>query len=319
MSEECEECKPGLPAYMGTFADLMSLLMCFFVLLLSFAEMEVQKFQQLSGSMKEAFGVQKNIVARDNPKGTSIIAKEFSPGKPTPTPIQKVQQITTDDTKPNLDFTDSNTKNLELEGGDPEQADTSVQPDDAEQKQKEAEARNEDTAQQEADRAEAKAIEEALKKALNNEIRKGLVEVLSQDNQVMIRVRERGSFKSGRANIQTAFVPTLDKISRILGKTRGRIVVAGHTDDIPISTRRFPSNWELSAARAATFVHFMKRRGKIDPRRMEIRAYADTQPLDPAKTPQARAKNRRVEILLSAKADTQVKKEVASKALKQKP
>ncbi len=317
MSEECEECQPGLPAYMGTFADLMSLLMCFFVLLLSFAEMEVQKFQQLSGSMKEAFGVQKNIVARDNPKGTSIIAKEFSPGKPTPTPIQQVQQITTDDTKPNLDFTDSNTKNLEVEGGDPEQADTSTLADDAEQKQKEAEAQAQEDAQQLADRAEAKAIEEALKKALNDEIRKGLVEVLSKDNQVMIRVRERGSFKSGRANIQTAFVPTLDKISRILGKTRGHIVVAGHTDDIPISTRRFPSNWELSAARAATFVHFMKRRGKIDPKRMEIRAYADTQPLDPAKTPQARAKNRRVEILLTAKADTRVDQEMAADQLKQ--
>ncbi len=312
MSEECEECKPGLPAYMGTFADLMSLLMCFFVLLLSFAEMEVEKFQQLSGSMKEAFGVQKNIVARDNPKGTSIIAKEFSPGKPVPTPIKAVQQITTDDTKPNLDFTDSNTKNLELEGGDPEQADTSAQPDSQEQKQKEAEQ----DAQKLADIAEAKAIEAMLKKALNDEIRKGLVEVMSKENQVMIRVRERGSFKSGRANIQAAFVPTLDKISRILGKTRGHIVVAGHTDDVPISTRRFPSNWELSAARAATFVHFLKRRGKIDPKRLEIRAYADTQPLDPAKTPQARAKNRRVEILLSAKADTRVEKEVTADSLK---
>ncbi len=306
MQEECEECKPGLPPYMGTFADLMSLLMCFFVLLLSFAEMEVKKFKQLSGSMKEAFGVQKSIVARDNPKGTSIIAQEFSPGKPTPTPIKQIQQITTDDTKPNLDFTDSTTKHLETEGGDPEQADTSSQPVDESDKQKETEADQ----QKLADMAEAKAIEEMLKKALNNEIRQGLVEVLSENNQVMIRVREKGSFKSGRANIQSSFVPTLDKISRILAKTRGHIVVAGHTDDIPISTRRFPSNWELSAARSATFVHFLKRRGKIDPKRMEIRAYADTRPLDPAKTPQARAKNRRVEILLSAKADTTVREDV---------
>lgn len=60
MEDECPKCPPaGLPAWMGTFADLMSLLMCFFVLLLSFSEMDVLKFKQIAGSMKFAFGVQK--------------------------------------------------------------------------------------------------------------------------------------------------------------------------------------------------------------------------------------------------------------------
>jgi chemotaxis protein MotB len=93
----------GVPAWVMTFADLMTLLMCFFVLLLSFSEMDVAKFKQLSGSMKEAFGVQAEIEARTIPKGTSVIAQEFSPGKPEPTPVNQVRQFTVDTSKNTLD------------------------------------------------------------------------------------------------------------------------------------------------------------------------------------------------------------------------
>ncbi|WP_235263749.1 flagellar motor protein MotB [Nitrincola sp. A-D6] len=91
----CKPCKPGLPAWLATFGDLMSLLMCFFVLLLSFSEMDVLRFKQLAGSMREAFGVQAQIKVEDIPKGTSIIAQEFSPGRPEPTPLNEVRQMTT--------------------------------------------------------------------------------------------------------------------------------------------------------------------------------------------------------------------------------
>ncbi|TMP53462.1 flagellar motor protein MotB, partial [Pseudoalteromonas citrea] len=106
MSDE-QECKcppPGLPAWMGTFADLMSLLMCFFVLLLAFSEMDVLKFKQIAGSMKFAFGVQNKIEVKDIPKGTSVIAMEFTPGKPEPTPIETIQQQTVEMTQQMLEF-----------------------------------------------------------------------------------------------------------------------------------------------------------------------------------------------------------------------
>jgi chemotaxis protein MotB len=74
----------GVPAWVMTFADLMTLLMCFFVLLLAFSEMDVMKFKQLSGSMKNAFGVQAEIEVKSIPKGTSVIAQEFSPGRKGP-------------------------------------------------------------------------------------------------------------------------------------------------------------------------------------------------------------------------------------------
>jgi len=98
MSEECDcpECEEGVPAWVMTFADLMTLLMCFFVLLLSFSIMDAQKFQKAAGSLREAFGVQRIVPDGEIPQGESIIAQEFSPGKPEPTPIQIVQQKTVD-------------------------------------------------------------------------------------------------------------------------------------------------------------------------------------------------------------------------------
>ncbi len=94
MADKCPPCEEGLPAYLGTFADLMSLLMCFFVLLLSFSQMDIEKYKQVAGSMKLAFGVQREIKAEDVPKGTSIVAQEFSPGKPEPTVIKEGRQKT---------------------------------------------------------------------------------------------------------------------------------------------------------------------------------------------------------------------------------
>jgi chemotaxis protein MotB len=103
--QECPKCPPeGLPAWLATFADLMSLLMCFFVLLLSFSEMDVLKFKQIAGSMKFAFGVQNKIEVKDIPKGTSVIAMEFRPGRPEPTPIDTIQQQTIEVTQQMLEF-----------------------------------------------------------------------------------------------------------------------------------------------------------------------------------------------------------------------
>ena len=93
----------GGAGWLATFADLMSLLMCFFVLFLSFSEMDVLKFKRLAGSMKSAFGVQQKFRADDIPKGTSIIAQEFSPGKPQPTPLNEIWQKTTDESRNSLD------------------------------------------------------------------------------------------------------------------------------------------------------------------------------------------------------------------------
>ncbi len=267
MSEEVEEhdcdCPPvGLPAYMGTFADLMSLLMCFFVLLLSFAEMDALKYKMVVKSLDNAFGVQREVAANEIPKGTSIIAQEFSPGDPKPTPLQQVRQDTADETHDALKVT-----------LDKKEAQEEIQ----KEIQKEA---------------------KEFKQALEKEISEGLIDVETQLNRIVIRIREKGSFPSGDARLNRAFLPILAKIHNVLALTDGKIAVAGHTDNVPINTPRYRSNWELSTSRATSVVHELLAAGVMPPERFVLEGYADTQPLAPNDTSENRAKNRRVEIIV---------------------
>ncbi len=262
MSMEDEDTGPvdaGTPAWVMTFADLMSLLMCFFVLLLAFSEMDAQKFKQLSGSMKEAFGVQAEIKADHIPKGTSVITTEFSPGIPAPTLLNEVRQHTIDSTKSTLEFTDE-------DGG----------PNEEEEKLK----------------ADLKKLQEEL----SDEIKEGQLSVMRDGSRIVIRIHEQGSFRSGFAAIESEFLPTLDKIAVLSGEMKGIVQVTGHTDDLPISNTRFRSNWELSSSRAVSVAHRLIKNGNVDPRRLVVTGLAWTQPQALNDTPENRAKNRRVEI-----------------------
>ncbi len=102
--EECPKCPPqGAPAWMSTFADMATLLMAFFVLILSFAEFNVPKFKQISGSLKNAFGVQRVLPVVEQPKGTTILSLNFSPS-PSPSVQDTVRQKTTLEEEPELDL-----------------------------------------------------------------------------------------------------------------------------------------------------------------------------------------------------------------------
>ena len=261
MDEAEQKCPVCPPAWLATFADLMSLLMCFFVLLLSFSEMDALKFKQLAGSMNEAFGVQRDIKTKTIPKGTSIIAKEFSPGRPSPTALKVMRQHTTDDNKNNLDFNDG-----KGEGG-----------------------------------TEKEKIEkrlEKLKKGLHDQIGKGSIEVTGDNKRTIIRIREKGSFPSGSDRLRPGFEPVIKKIADALVDLKGRIQISGHTDNIPISTFRFKSNWELSSARAVSILNAILKVKKIPDNRFVIQGHADNDPLIPNTTSQNRAINRRVEIIV---------------------
>lgn len=102
--QECPKCPPvGAPAWMATFADMATLLMAFFVLILSFAEFNVPKYKQISGSLKESFGVQKVVPVVEQPKGTTVISLNFSPN-PTPAVTKTLRQQTTELQKPELEL-----------------------------------------------------------------------------------------------------------------------------------------------------------------------------------------------------------------------
>jgi len=118
--EECPKCPPvGAPAWMATFADMATLLMAFFVLILSFAEFNVPKFKQISGSLKNAFGVQKIVPIVEQPKGTTVLSLNFSPS-PAKSVTNEMTQQTTETTKPDID---SQTKTKDSDGSGEKQSD----------------------------------------------------------------------------------------------------------------------------------------------------------------------------------------------------
>ncbi|MDA8798061.1 OmpA family protein [Alphaproteobacteria bacterium] len=118
--EECPKCPPvGAPAWMATFADMATLLMAFFVLILSFAEFNVPKFKQISGSLKNAFGVQKIVPIVEQPKGTTVLSLNFSPS-PAKSVTDEMTQQTTETTKPELE---SQTKTKDSDGSGEKQSD----------------------------------------------------------------------------------------------------------------------------------------------------------------------------------------------------
>jgi len=256
---DCKKESRGVPPWVVTFADLMTLLMCFFVLLLSFSEMDAAKFKQLSGSMKEAFGVQAQIEARTIPKGTSIIAQEFSPGKPDPSATNAIRQYTIDSSKNSLDALSEEMKELEKT------------------------------------RKHARRITEAL----SDEIEKGSVAIEVEGSKVIIHILEKASFASSRAEVRPEFVPVLRKIAGLIVSEDGTVTVSGHTDNIPISNERFRSNWELSTSRAVSVAHELLWAAPLDESRFVVAGYADTRPQTDNETAVNRSRNRRVDISIT--------------------
>ena len=293
--QDCPPCPAGLPGWLATFADLMSLLMCFFVLLLSFSEMDVLKFKQLAGSMREAFGVQNEIKVEDIPKGTSIIAQEFSPGRPEPTPLNEIRQMTVNN--------DMNTLDIRSKEGEAENLD---------KKESEAELL-EKMQQQLTEEAKEQAVKFAT--ALAQEIGDGSVEVETDERKIIIRVKEKGSFSSGSAELKFEYIPVVAKIRDVLLEVQGAVSIEGHTDNVPYSGRTFQSNWDLSAARALAVANELFDDSRIDQSQYQIIGHADSKPLVPNNSSANRATNRRVEIVIQKGKDKELLEKIQARGL----
>lgn len=263
MDDLPEEEKPGIPAWVVTFADLMSLLMCFFVLLLSFSEIDAQKFKQIAGELSKAFGVQREVPALEIPQGTSPIFDTFSPAPPEPTVVNEIKQTTTDQ-QPELQ--------------------TLKSPD--EQAVQEA-------VQDKMDASMARILE-----VLEPAIIDGRINVSQEQRRIVIRIEEKGSFPSGSAQLTWEFEGLLLDMAEVLADMPGDLAIEGHTDDVPIRTDRFYSNWDLSAARAAAVANVLLAREQVSPDRLRVTGLADTEPRVPNSSDDNRAKNRRVEIVI---------------------
>lgn len=226
---EPHESEEGAPAWMATFADLMSLLLTFFVLLLSFANMDIQKFQDMMGSVQDAFGVQK-----ERGQDTYIA---FSPTRYERKEIK-------------LDKTSEAVMGLSM------------------------------------------AVQSILTK---DESLKKNVDLKPDDSGLLMRVRSGVMFAPGSASLKPGASDVLDKVITILKNYNFDLVVRGHTDDSTQTSSSYPSNWELSSARAAAAVRYILGNSSLSPFRLKAVGYADTRPLLPNINAANRAMNRRVE------------------------
>jgi len=235
MAEEEKKCPPeGAPAWMATFADLSTLLLTFFVLLLSFANMDIIKFEKMSGSLKDAFGYREENFGNFHPE---MIARRENIES-------EIEQI--------------------LHGGP---------------------------------RKRLKKMERKVRDLINTKKLEKKVETESNERGLIIRVEDSVMFTGGGARLKRQGFPVLDEVSKLLSGFPCDILIEGHTDDSPISTRKFPSNWELSTSRAIAVMRYMVEVGGIDPIRLGAAGYADMRPLYPNDTQKNRLKNRRVEFV----------------------
>ncbi|HAE90277.1 MAG TPA: flagellar motor protein MotB [Idiomarina baltica] len=287
--EECRCPPPGLPMWMATFADLMTLLMCFFVLLLAFSEMDVLKFKQIAGSMKYALGVQNKIEVKDIPKGTSIIAQEFRPGRPEPTPIETIQQQTVEMTQQTLEFQDGES---DFAGG--KQVERGGQQADSEEDKKAADGSESDPAVEQ----QVKELMERIREQLSDNIKAGSLELEQLGQQIIIRIKENGSFPEGSAFLQPQFKPVIREVAQALKDIPGEITISGHTDNQPLVSEMYTSKWDLSAKRAVAVAEEMTTVDGFDQSRLVTMGYADTKPIVPNNSASNRALNRRVDIAI---------------------
>ncbi|MDQ7062637.1 MAG: flagellar motor protein MotB [candidate division KSB1 bacterium] len=228
--QKCD-CSGGAPGWMTTFGDLMSLLLTFFILIVSFSSIQEVEFQKAIGSLKGALGVLTS-------KRSTIMLS----------PLKNIMM------------------NLNMF-------------------------------------AIVRPEMERLKALLESENFKNAVKVEELPNAIKFTLQDQILFDLGKANLKPTVFPVLLEIAKIARKVEGKLRIEGHTDDLPIRTREFPSNWELSSMRAINVLHYFENMG-IPSNRLSCVGYADTRPLVPNTSPENRAKNRRVEIYLEIENNT---------------
>ncbi len=214
---------------MATFADMMSLLLCFFVLLLSFANQDITKFRTLMGSIKDAFGVQ-------------VQRKEAEFAAFSPSQFERKDVELSEDNKVLLGMV-LQLKKLVVD--DPE-----------------------------------------LKK---------IADITTDDKGVIMRVPNSQLFDPATPRLSKTSDVVLNKVIAFLKEHNFDLVVRGHTDDKDVESTIYPSNWELSSARAGAILRYIITKGEIQASRLKAVGYADSQPIVPNNTQTNRFLNNRTE------------------------
>jgi chemotaxis protein MotB len=356
----CPECKQGAPGWMATFADMATLLMAFFVLILSFSDTELPRFEYINGNIQYAFGVKKIVPKITIPAGRNILKENFTPNPAERTVINDPTQREIDSTSENLlrrteksperfveeleatkiALADQVATGMVTVSADGQQIVVKVKNIEAAGQEFGVDASSDGSASQilidtasivadvqasisteigvflstteeeESDLPEdeflysgqiAEQIEsnrlESLRADLQTEISNGLLEVEKEGDDIVVRIASQGSFNSGSAEFARSFTGTLDQVGQAIGSDVGGVRIEGHTDNIPVAfSETFNSNWDLSAARAASVASYLTDRSGLASERVEVIGFADTVPLASNDSADGRSRNRRIEI-----------------------
>jgi len=152
---------------------------------------------------------------------------------------------------------------------------------------------------------ERQTIEKRLKEALKLDEKSLPITITEDERGVTVHLQEQLLFPSGSAELKNSSLETLDALARALRTMPNDVRVEGHTDNIPIHTREFPSNWHLSVGRSLNVGYYLIEKHGIDPEKVSVVGYAEYRPLLANTGEENRAKNRRVDIVVVTHAPVQ--------------
>ena len=223
-----EEHKAGSPEWMATYGDMMTLLLCFFVLLFSFATLDVQKFKAIAVSMNGSLGVLDS--------GMTLSMEPLINSFPADSPTEEVEEF-------------------------------------------------------------QKLYEEMSEYIKENNLEASITLRLDERG-LLVRFMDDVLFDSGKADLTPRAREIINKVAEIIRKNDKNVRIEGHTDNVPINTFRFPSNWELSTTRAVNVVKYLIEENGIEAKRLSASGYSDQHPVDDNSNPVGRQKNRRVDMVI---------------------
>lgn len=248
--------------WLVSYADFITLLFAFFVVLYASAQVDKRKVGKLAMAIQQGFA-QMGVFDGAGEKPAMIAPDQNGPTVPL---IENPQTL----------------RSLELLAGNS------------------AKANHPDS-----DEVQKRNVQKRMEAALAPQIQSRTVSVTSTKEGIVVSLRELGFFDSGSTSLQPTALPVLDQFVKVVGPLHSRIRIEGHTDNIPIHNGRFDSNWELSTARATEIIKLFISKYGLAPDRLSASGYGEYYPVASNATPQGRATNRRVDlVILNSTADS---------------
>lgn len=223
-----DEPSPGAPAWMSTYGDMVTLLLCFFVLLFSFATLDVQKFEAIKQSMSGSLGILDS--------GMTLSMEPLANAFPADSPTEEVEEF--------------------------------------------------------------KKLYEQMSEYIKENNLEASITLRLDERGLLVRFMDNVLFDSGKADLTPKARDIINKVAEIIRQNDKNIRIEGHTDNVPINTFRFPSNWELSTTRAVNVVKYLIEENGIYAYRLSASGYSDQHPVDDNNTAEGRQKNRRVDMVI---------------------